>query len=407
MTNNVVIAGAGHAAGQVVITLRQEKFAGRIVLVGEEPYLPYQRPPLSKSFLAGDLPAERLYLKPASFYDNPGIVLRLNTRITGIDPGAKSLAISNGETIDYDRLILSLGSRARPLPIDGADLEHVHYLRTIADVEAIRAELDVGRRLVVVGAGYIGLEVAAVARQQGLDVTVVELADRVMSRVVSPEISDFYQIEHANHGVKLRLSTGVNALHGKKRVRQVELDNGEIIAADFVVIGVGILPNTELAEQAGLAVDDGIVVDDHCQSSDPNIYAIGDCTSHPNGIYDRRLRLESVHNALEQAKTAARNLCGKDTRYCQVPWFWSDQYDLKLQIAGLSEGYDDVVIRGNPAERSFACLYLKDSRLIALDAVNSARDFMQAKSLIAAGALLPADRLADPNTALKDLSKEA
>ena len=407
MTNNVVIAGAGHAAGQAVATLRQEKFAGQIVLVGDEPYLPYQRPPLSKSFLAGQMPAERLYLKPASFYDDPGIVLRLNTRITGIDAGARSLATGNGDDIHYDRLILSLGSRARPLPIDGTDLQHVHYLRTITDVEAIRAELDVGRRLVVIGAGYIGLEVAAVARQQGLDVTVVEMADRVMSRVVSPEISDFYQIEHANQGVKLRLSTGVKALHGKKRVRQVELDNGETVPADFVIIGVGILPNTELAEQAGLAVDDGIVVDDRCQSSDPNIYAIGDCTSHPNGIYDRRLRLESVHNALEQAKTAARNLCGKDTRYCQVPWFWSDQYDLKLQIAGLSEGYDDVVIRGNPAERSFSCLYLRDSRLIALDAVNSARDFMQAKSLIAARAVLPADRLADPKIALKDLSTDA
>ena len=407
MTNNVVIAGAGHAAGQAVATLRQEKFAGQIVLVGDEPYLPYQRPPLSKSFLAGQMPAERLYLKPASFYDDPGIVLRLNTRITGIDAGARSLATGNGDDIHYDRLILSLGSRARPLPIDGTDLQHVHYLRTITDVEAIRAELDVGRRLVVIGAGYIGLEVAAVARQQGLDVTVVEMADRVMSRVVSPEISDFYQIEHANQGVKLRLSTGVKALHGKKRVRQVELDNGDVVPADFVVIGVGILPYTELAEQAGLAVDDGIIVDDHCQTSDPNIYAIGDCTSHPNGIYDRRLRLESVHNALEQAKTAARNLCGKDTQYCQVPWFWSDQYDLKLQIVGLSDGYDDVVIRGNPAERSFSCLYLKDSRLIALDAVNSARDFMQAKSLIAARAALQADRLADPNTALKELSTDA
>lgn len=407
MTNKVVIAGAGHAAGQAVVTLRQEKFSGQIVLVGDEPYLPYQRPPLSKNFLAGELPAERLYLKPASFYDDPGIALRLNTKITAIDPGGKSLAISNGDNIHYDRLILSLGARARPLPIDGADLQHVHYLRTITDVEAIRAELDVGRRLVVIGAGYIGLEVAAVARQQGLDVTVVEMADRVMSRVVSPEISDFYQIEHTNHGVKLRLSTGVKALHGKKRVRQAELDNGDIIPADFVVIGVGILPNTELAEQAGLAVDDGIVVDDHCQTSDPNIYAIGDCTSHPNGIYDRRLRLESVHNALEQAKTAARNLCGKDVQYCQVPWFWSDQYDLKLQIAGLSEGYDDVVIRGNPAERSFSCLYLKDSRLIALDAVNSARDFVQAKSLISTRTVLPADRLADSKTALKDLSADA
>jgi 3-phenylpropionate/trans-cinnamate dioxygenase ferredoxin reductase subunit len=279
----------------------------------------------------------------------------------------------------------------------------VHYLRSIADVEAIRAELDVGRRLVVIGAGYIGLEVAAVARKLGLDVTVLEMADRVMSRVVSPEISDFYQIEHTNQGVKLRLSTDVVALHGKKRVKRVETGNGERIPADFVIVGVGILPNTELAEQAGLDVDDGIVVDDRCQTSDPDIYAVGDCTSHPNTIYERRLRLESVHNAIEQAKTAANNLCGVDTRYSQVPWFWSDQYDLKLQIAGLSAGYDDVVIRGNPADRSFACLYLSGGHLIAVDAVNAPRDFVQSKSLIAARAVIAADELADTSKQLKDL----
>lgn len=407
MTNNVVIAGAGHAAGQAVVTLRHEKFAGQIILVGDEPYLPYQRPPLSKKFLAGEMPAERLYLKPESFYDHPQVVLHLNSTITAIDPVAKTLTIENGDDIDYNKLILALGSRARTLPVEGADLNHVHYLRSIADVEAIRAELDVGRRLVIIGAGYIGLEVAAVARTQGLDVTVVEMADRVMSRVVSPEISDFYQIEHANHGVKLKLSTGVKALHGKKRVRRVELDTGEEIPADFVVVGVGIMPNTELAEQAGLDVADGIVVDDRCQTSNPDIYAIGDCTSHPNSIYERRLRLESVHNALEQAKTAANNLCGKQAHYSQVPWFWSDQYDLKLQIAGLSDGYDDIVIRGNPAERSFACLYLKEGRLIAVDAVNSPRDFMQSKSLIAAHAVLPADELADPDKALKDLATDS
>ena len=406
MTKNIVIAGAGHAAGQAVVTLRQEKFAGQIILVGEEPCVPYQRPPLSKKFLAGEMSAERLYFKPESFYDDPQVVLHLNSKIAAINPVAKTLTIENGDDIDYDKLILALGSRARTLPVEGADLEHVHYLRNIADAEAIRAELDVGRRLVVIGAGYIGLEVAAVARKLGLDVTVVEVADRVMSRVVSPEISDFYQIEHTNRGVKLKLSSGLRALHGKKRVRRVELKNGEEIPADFVVVGVGIMPNTELAEQAGLDVADGIVVDDRCQTSNPDIYAIGDCTFHPNSIYERRLRLESVHNALEQAKTAANNLCGKETHYSQVPWFWSDQYDLKLQIAGLSDGYDDVVIRGNPAMRSFACLYLKEGRLIAVDAVNSPRDFMQSKSLIAARAVLPANKLADPDTALQDLAND-
>jgi 3-phenylpropionate/trans-cinnamate dioxygenase ferredoxin reductase subunit len=404
VTEKIVIAGAGHAAGQIITTLRQQKFEGQIVLIGDEPYLPYQRPPLSKKFLAGEMPAERLYVKPESFYEDPRIDLRLETTVTAIDREAKTVKIEDGDDIAYDKLVLSLGSRARTLPVEGADLQRVHYLRSIADVESIRAELDIGRRLVIIGAGYIGLEVAAVARTLGLEVTVVEMADRVMSRVVSPEISDFYQIEHTNHGVKLRLSTTVVALHGKKRVKCVETGEGEEIPAEFVIIGVGILPNTEIAEQAGLDVNDGIVVNDRCQTSDPDIYAAGDCTSHPNDIYGRRLRLESVHNAVEQAKTAASNLCGKETRYSQVPWFWSDQYDLKLQIAGLSEGYDDVVIRGNPADRSFACVYLRAGRLIAIDAVNAPRDFVHSKALIAARMLVSADKLADSGTLLKDLA---
>ncbi len=407
MTEKIVIAGAGHAAGQVVATLRQHKFAGRIVLVGNEPYLPYQRPPLSKKFLAGEITVERLYVKPESFYKDPQIELHLQTTISAIDPDAKTLQVEDGDDIRYDKLVLALGSRARTLPVEGADLNHVHYLRNIADVEGIRTELDVGRRMVVIGAGYIGLEVAAVARELGLDVTVVEMADRVMSRVVSPEISDFYQIEHTNHAVKLRLSTNVTALRGKKRVKAVEIGDGEEIPADFVVVGIGILPNTEIASQAGLDVSNGIVVDDHCQTSDKHIYAVGDCTSHPSSIYGRRLRLESVHNALEQAKTAASNLCGEAARYSDVPWFWSDQYDLKLQIAGLSEGYDDVVIRGNPAERSFACLYLRDSRLIAVDAVNAPKDFMQSKALIASHAAVSADDLANPEISLRDLLTDA
>ncbi len=333
MTERTVIAGAGHAAGQIVATLKQLEYAGRIVLVGDEKYLPYQRPPLSKKFLAGTMPAERLHFKPASFYDDPQIEVRLQTTITTIDRANRFLQTENGERISYDKLALALGSRARRLPIEGGDLIGIHYLRSIADVEAIRLEFNNHRRAVVIGAGYIGLEVAAVMQQQGLDVTVVELADRVMSRVVSPEISDFYQIEHTNQGVRLRLSTGVSAFRGDKRVAFVETTDGEQIPADFVVVGVGIIANTELASAAGLTVDNGIVVDDRCQTSDPAVYAVGDCTAHPNAIYDRQLRLESVHNALEQAKTAARNICGTETHYSQVPWFWSDQFDLKLQIA--------------------------------------------------------------------------
>ncbi len=404
MTHHVVIAGAGHAAGQVVTSLRQNKFEGHIALVGNEPWLPYQRPPLSKKFLAGDMPAERLYVKPADFYEEAGIELHLDAQITAIDRDAQRLSIDGGVDVAYDTLVLALGSRVRRLHIDGEQLDRVHYLRNVADVEAIRADMDAGRRLVVIGAGYIGLEVASVARQAGLEVTVIEMADRVMSRVVSPEISDFYQIEHTNQGVKFRLSTRVSSLLGKKRVKAVVTSEDEEIPADLVVIGVGIVPNTELASAAGLEIDDGIVVDDHCRTADANIYAVGDCTSHPNAIYDRRLRLESVHNALEQAKTAAANICGKDVAYCDVPWFWSDQYDLKLQIAGLSQGFDDVVIRGNPAERSFSCLYLREGRLIAVNAINAPRDFVQSKQLIADHAVLDLERVADAATQLKDLT---
>jgi 3-phenylpropionate/trans-cinnamate dioxygenase ferredoxin reductase subunit len=404
MSKRVVIAGAGHAAGQVIASLRQHKFEGQIVLVGEERYLPYQRPPLSKKFLAGEMPAERLYYKPSSFYEDADVETHLETRIESVDREAKSIVTTAGDRIPYDKLVLALGSRVRRLPVEGANLDNVHYLRNIADVESIRGGFEAGKRLVVIGAGYIGLEVAAVANQAGLDVTVIEMADRVMSRVVSPEVSDFYQIEHTVKGVRFRLSSGVAGLEGKKRVKAVVTSDGEEIPADLVVIGVGILPNTELATAAGLEVENGIVVDDHCMTSDPDIFAVGDCTLHPNAIYERRLRLESVHNALEQAKTAAANICGQDTAYCQVPWFWSDQYDLKLQIAGLSQGYDDVVIRGNPAERSFSCLYLKEGRLIAVDAINAPRDFVQSKQLIADRVRVATDRLADTDVMLKELA---
>lgn len=405
MTKKIVIAGAGHAAGQVAATLRQQKFTGNIVLVGDEEHLPYQRPPLSKKFLSGDLAAKRLYFKPESFYVNQRIELRLKTSVTSINRGDKTLHTDGGDVISYDKLVLALGSRARKLTIPGANLEGVHYLRSIADVEAIRAELENSKRVLIIGAGYIGLEVAAVTRQLGLDVTVIEMADRVMSRVVSAGISDFYQIEHTSQGVKLRLSTSVAGFVGESRVTAVKTADGDDIPTDFVIVGVGIIPNTELATDAGLDVDDGIVVNDQCQTSDSNIYAVGDCTSHPNDIYDRLLRLESVHNALEQAKTAASNICGKETHYSQVPWFWSDQFDLKLQIAGLSAGYDDVVIRGNPADRSFACLYLKNGRLIATDAINAPRDFVQSKILIASHAEFDREKLADTDTPLKELVK--
>ena len=403
MSEHIVVAGAGHAAGQLVATLKQKNFAGNITVIGDEPYLPYQRPPLSKKFLAGEIPAERLYVKPESFYDAPNIEFRLNTRVNAIARDERAITTDRGESINYDKLILAIGSRVRTLPVPGAELGNVHYLRNIDDVAAIRAHLGTARRAVIVGAGYIGLEVAAVLSQAGLDVSVIEMADRVMSRVVAADVSAFFEREHIAQGVTLELSTALRAFHGDAVVNGVETVDGRRLPADFVVIGAGILPNTDIAETAGLDVVDGIVVDDRCVTNDPHIFAVGDCTSHPNAIYGRNVRLESVHNALEQAKTAATNACGDDAVYAQVPWFWSDQYDLKLQIAGLSAGYDDVVIRGNPDERAFSCVYLRQGRLIAVDSVNAPRDFIQAKSLIAAAAEPARDKLADVSLMLKDL----
>ncbi len=403
MADTVAIAGAGHAAGQIVATLRQKKFDGSIILIGEEPWLPYQRPPLSKKFLAGELPAERLHFKPESFYDDPGIEVRLETRIDAVDRDGKTLQTADGETLAFDKLVFATGARPRLLDLPGVDLDGIHYLRTIADVTGIRSQLTEGARLVIIGAGYIGLEVAAVASQLNADVTVIEMEDRVMSRVVSPQISTFYQEEHAAHGVKLMLSTGISGFSGNGQVTAVDLSNDEQVAADLVVIGIGVVPNTELASAAGLDVDNGIVVDNHCQTSAADFFAVGDCTQHPNDILGCRVRLESVHNALEQAKTAASNICGDELCYAQVPWFWSDQYDLKLQIAGLSQGYDQTIVRGDSDSRSFSCLYLRDGQLIAVDAVNSPKDFMQSKALIAAHAVIDPDLLANADNELKNM----
>jgi 3-phenylpropionate/trans-cinnamate dioxygenase ferredoxin reductase subunit len=401
MSERVVIVGAGHAAGQCVASLRQKKYTGDIVLIGEEPWLPYQRPPLSKKFLAGELDAERLHFKPQSFYE--GVDVRLNTRVREIDCSRRKVTGAAGDQIDYGWLVLATGGRPRTMQVPGVGLDGVHYLRTIDDVNRIRHDMQKASRLVVVGAGYIGLEVAAVAAGLGLNVTVVEMEGRVMQRVVSPQLSEFYERVHRQHGVQLRLSERTSAFSGDSRLAGVVLESGEEIAADLAIIGIGIVPNTEIAAAAGLEVDNGIVVDEHCRSSDARIFAIGDCTMHPNALLNTRLRLESVHNALEQAKTAAANICGEAARYAQVPWFWSDQYDLKLQIAGISAGYDQTVLRGDPDSGSFSCLYLRDGVLIAIDAVNSPKDFMQSKALIAHHARVDTLLLANPEFQLKDL----
>ncbi|MEM1173604.1 MAG: FAD-dependent oxidoreductase [Pseudomonadota bacterium] len=402
MTQHTVIVGAGHGAGQVVASLKQKGYDGEVTLIGDEAWLPYQRPPLSKKFLSGDLPAERLLFKPEAFYDD--VTVRLNERVERIEPGNKTLTTRSGDPVAYDTLVLATGSSVRRLVCDGADLQGIHYLRSIADVDAIRADMPEGARVAIVGAGYIGLEVAAVARSLGHEVTVVEMADRVMSRVVSKDVSAFFDRVHRERGVDLRLMTGLVAFHGDGgRVTGIETNAGEMIDADLVVVGIGISPNDQLARDAGLDVDDGIVVDDHCRTSDPAIFAIGDCTRHPNAIYQDTLRLESVHNALEQAKTAAENIVGGDAHYNQVPWFWSDQYEFKLQIAGLSTAYDDVVLRGSPDDGSFSCVYLKDGRFIAIDCINAPKDFMQAKSVIAGLPRIPRETLANTDLMFKDI----
>jgi len=406
MYERVVILGGGQAAVQAIDTLRRKGFTGHLVLIGDEPWLPYQRPPLSKKYLAGALERDRLLLRPQHFYESHSVETRLGRRVQEISRREQRLLLDDGSNVAYDALLIATGSRPRALAAPGMDLEGVYFLRTIADVEQIRAGWEPGKRLVIVGGGYIGLEVAATARERGLEVTVLEMADRVMNRVVCPQLSTFYQTEHARHGVRILCNSRVQALAaapGSRRVRAVVTDSGEEHAADCVVVGCGVLPADELAAGAGLACENGVAVDDRCRTSDPVIYAAGDCTSHPSRHYGRRLRLESVDNAFEQGASAALNLLGIDTVHDKVPWFWSDQYDLKLIIIGLGQGYDTVVMRGDPASHSFSACYLRGGELIAIDTVNSPKDQMAARKLIAAHARPRPDRLADHTIPLKDV----
>ncbi len=398
-----VIVGAGHGAGQAVVSLRSNGFAGRLVVIGEEPYIPYQRPPLSKAFLSGDLTLDRLYFKPSEYYAKNDVELMLSTRVTALDREAKQVMLHDGRHIAYDKVMLATGSRVRTLPLPGVDLPGVFYLRTIDDVEGIREHCAPGARIVIVGGGYIGLEVAASTKKLGLAVTVLEAEERVMARAVGREVSDFFETMHRQEGVEIRTGQAVTALEGAGKLERVVCADGTRLDADIAVIGVGILPNQEIAAAAGLAVENGIIVDAYCRTEDPDVFAIGDCTNHPNAIYGRRLRLESVHNALEQAKTAAAAMTGTLKEYTQVPWFWSDQYNVKLQIAGLSQGYDQIVIRGTPSERKFAAFYLKDGVLIATDAINAVQEYMVSRKLIAQKARIDPQRLADTSVAMKNM----
>lgn len=403
-SSHVVVLGAGQAAGTAVTTLRQLGHAGPITVVGDEAAPPYQRPPLSKAYLKGELPEDRLYVKPAEAYRQQNVTLRLGQPARRIDRTARHVVLEDGEAISYDRLILATGSRPRVVPLTGVDLPGVMVLRSLADVDRLRPLAQEGRSLVVIGAGYIGLEVAAVARQLGLRVTVLEAMDRVLARVTSPMVSAFYQDVHRQAGVDIRLAARLKGLVGEAgQLTGAELEDGEIIPADIVLLGIGIQPNQELAVEAGLACGNGIDTDVECRTSDPAIYAVGDCANRVILPYGHRGRLESVHNAIETAKIAAASICGKPAPTLDVPWFWSDQYDLKMQTAGLLTGFEHAILRGDMSARKFSVWYLGGGRVLAVDAVNAPADFMAAKRLVGKPAPLDLTVLRDPATDLRSL----
>ncbi|HEV8019265.1 MAG TPA: FAD-dependent oxidoreductase [Steroidobacteraceae bacterium] len=404
MYQQIVIVGGGQAAVQALDTLRRKGYTGKLTLVGEEPWLPYQRPPLSKKYLAGSQERERLLIRPAQFFAEHDVHVHLGRRVTDLARRERHVRLDDGLVLPYDALLLATGSRPRRLPIPGSELAGVHYLRTIADADRIRSACTGGGRLLIIGGGYIGLEVAATTRELGMDVTVLEMADRVMNRVTCPEVSAFYSAAHRARGVHIRCNEVVRALHGDEtgRVRAVLTESGGEYPADVVIVGVGVVPADELARASGLECENGVVTDGYCRTSDAAVYAAGDCASHLNRQYGRHLRLESVDNAFEQGTTVALNLLGSATVHDKVPWFWSDQFDLKLVIVGVALAYDQVIIRGAPASRSFSACYLRDGELIAIDTINAPKDQMAARKLIAVHARPDIERLGDPQIALRD-----
>ena len=420
MSARVVIVGGGQAAAQAVETLRKRGHSGPITLIGDEDLLPYQRPPLSKKYLAGAMERDRLLFRHAPHYLEHGVDLRLGFPAVKIDRQRQRVEVADGGAFEYDSLLIATGSRPRGIDLPGARLVGIHALRNVADVDRLRSELAPGRRGVIIGGGYIGLEVAATCRELGVDVTVLEGADRVMARVVSPDVSKFYEAEHARRGVKIVCRARVAAFEkeerdrsifpdgekdqspGSERVGAVRLADGSEIPADFVLVAIGVEPTDSLARAADLVCDDGIVVDEHCRTSDPRIWAAGDCARHPSIHYGLRVRLESVDHAFEHGTSAALNMLGIATVHDKVPWFWSDQFDLKMVIVGLSSGFDELVLRGDPASRSFSVCYLKAGELIAIETVNQTKDQMAARKLVPARARPDRARLADPTVALRD-----
>lgn len=400
---NLVIVGAGQSAIQCITSLRKEDYSGLITLVGEEEHLPYQRPPLSKGFLEDTVSNERLYFKKLEFFIENKVQLKLGTKAEEIDIENNNIHLSDNTKLSFDKLVFATGSSVRKLDFPGKDLNSIHYLRGLDDALSIKKDLQTKQNIVVVGAGYIGLEVAAIAAKQNKSVTVIEMADRVMNRTVDPQISDYYFNLHKKNGVTFKFNTSLKEIVGTNNPEKVICSDGTEVQADMVIIGAGIMPNVELAENAGLSCDNGIVVNEFGKTDHANIYACGDCTNHPNKLLNKKIRLESVHNAMEQSKTVASSIINKSLAYNQIPWFWSDQYDHKLQIVGLSGDHDKVTMRGDMSEAKFMLFYTKDERLIAVDAVNNSKEFLICKKLVANKVTIKPDEISNPATNLNDL----
>ncbi len=399
-----IIIGAGHSGAQLSISLRQERWEGRIIVVGDEEALPYHRPPLSKAYLAGTKELSNILLRPASFYEKQNIEFNLGVGLAAINRADKTVTLNNGDILNYDKLALTLGSRVRKLTIPGSDLAGISYLKTAKDVDYIKTLAKPDKKAVIIGGGYIGLETAAVLRKLGMDVTVLEMMPRVLERVTAPQLSEFYTRVHTEEGVNVVTEVIVSSIEAKDNLNSVVCTNGNSYPAELIIVGVGVLPNQEIAEKAGLAVGNGIEVNEFACTSDPDIVASGDCAWHYNPIYKKYLRLESVQNATDQAKTAAAYICDQSVTYNTLPWFWSDQYDMKLQIAGLSQGYDSLVIRGDIKHgRRFAVFYLFGQKVIAVDAVNSPAEFMIGKKLIIENITIDEAKLANLGVSMKEI----
>ena len=383
---SIVIIGAGQAAIQTIMSLRQHGVKDHIIAIGDEKDPPYQRPPLSKKFMTGEIDKERLFFKPESYYSEQNVNLMRGTTVSAIDRNAMCVVLENGQSVAYKTLIIATGSRPRKLAIPGIDQDNVFDLRSIADVEKIMPLLQTGKNLIVIGGGYIGLETAASASQKGLHVTILEAAPRPLARVADQTISDFYTALHKRNGVNIITNAEIDKIQGDGTVSGVQMKNGDVHKADLIIMGVGIVPNIELAEAAGLNVGNGIIVDENGMTSDINIFAAGDCTYHPNKLLGRHIRLESVPNAIEQAKTIAAKIAGVPVPYHQIPWFWSDQFDVKLQIVGLTDGANTVLLRGNIDEANFARFHFKKEQLIAVEAINRPAEFMAGRQLVDAAA---------------------